>query len=62
MEVFINHLIFSCKSNAMAAFMLKPKRAFVMPECFYRASSVFSAGDKKIKTLDSRLRRAGMTV
>jgi len=32
-----------------------------MPECFYRASSVFCNMDYNIKTMDSRLKTAGMT-
>jgi len=33
----------------------------VMPECFYRASSVFCDTGENKKTLDSRLETAGMT-
>jgi len=33
----------------------------VMPECFYRASIVFCDTGENIKTLDSRLKIAGMT-
>jgi len=32
---------------------------FVMPECFYRASSVFCVTEKNTKTLDSRLKNCG---
>jgi len=34
----------------------------VMPECFYRASSVFCDTGENKKTLDSRLKTAGMTI
>jgi len=34
----------------------------VMPECFYRASSVFCDTGENKKTLDCRLKTAGMTI
>jgi len=34
----------------------------VMPECFYRASSIFCDTGENRKTLDSRLKTAGMTI
>jgi len=33
-----------------------------MPECFYRASSVFCDTGENKTTLDSRLKTAGMTI